>query len=49
MTWASEEPGLMLAVSVKLILLRDGATPNFQKYFTNRCANLLNKAVTLHR
>lgn len=48
-TWATEESGLILAVSVKTILFRDGKTQNFQKNLTNRRADLLNEAVTLHR
>lgn len=48
-TWATEESGLLLAVSVKTILFRDGRSQNFQKNLTNRRADLLNEAVTLHR
>ena len=48
-TWATEESGLILAVSVKTILFRDGKTRNYQKNLTNRRADLLNEAVTLHR
>ncbi|OUE19143.1 hypothetical protein BFL36_13960 [Clavibacter michiganensis] len=48
-TWATEESGLILAVSVKTILFRDGKSLNFQKNLTNRRADLLNEAVTLHR
>lgn len=48
-TWATEESGLILAVSVKTILFRDGKTKNYQKNLTNRRADLLNEAVTLHR
>lgn len=48
-TWATEESGLILAVSVKTILFKDGKTQNFQKNLTNRRADLLNEAVTLHR
>jgi hypothetical protein len=48
-TWATEESGLILAVSVKTILFKDRATQNFQKNLTNRRADLLNEAVTLHR
>ncbi len=33
-TWATEESGLILAVSVKTILFRDGKTLNFQKNLT---------------
>lgn len=48
-SWATEESGLILAVSVKTILFRDGKSKNFQKNLTNRRADLLNEAVTLHR
>jgi hypothetical protein len=48
-TWATEESGLILAVSIKTILFRDGKTKNYQKNLTNRRADLLNEAVTLHR
>lgn len=48
-TWATEESGLILAVSVKTILFKDRGTRNFQKNLTNRRADLLNEAVTLHR
>ncbi|WP_344329464.1 hypothetical protein [Aeromicrobium halocynthiae] len=48
-TWATEESGLILAVSVKTILFKDKKTRNFQKNLTNRRADLLNEAVTLHR
>ncbi|MCT1909514.1 hypothetical protein [Brachybacterium paraconglomeratum] len=48
-TWATEESGLLLAVSVKTILFRDSTTRNYQKNLTNRRADLLNEAVTLHR
>lgn len=48
-TWATEESGLILAISVKTILFRDGKSQNFQKNLTNRRADMLNEAVTLHR
>lgn len=48
-TWATEESGLILAVSVKTILFMDGRSRNYQKNLTNRRADLLNEAVTLHR
>lgn len=48
-TWATEESGLILAVSVKTILFKDNSTRNYQKNLTNRRADLLNEAVTLHR
>ena len=48
-TWATEESGLILAISVKTILFRDSKTKNYQKNLTNRRADMLNEAVTLHR
>lgn len=48
-TWATEESGLILAISVKTILFRDQKTQNYQKNLTNRRADMLNEAVTLHR
>ena len=48
-TWATEESGLILAISVKTILFRDAKSKNFQKNLTNRRADMLNEAVTLHR
>ena len=48
-TWATEESGLLLAISVKSINFRDGRTRNFQKNLTNRRGDLLYEAVTLHR
>lgn len=48
-TWATEESGLILAISVKTILFRDGKSRNYQKNLTNRRADMLNEAVTLHR
>lgn len=48
-SWATEESGLLLAISVKTILFRDSRSKNFQKNLTNRRADLLNEAVTLHR
>lgn len=43
-TWATEESGLMLALSVKTINF-----PPFQKNLTNRRGDMLYEAVTLHR
>src|SRR3546814_5010367 len=43
-TWATEESGLILAVSVKTILFKDSRTQNFQKNLTNRRADLLNRS-----
>lgn len=48
-TWATEESGLLLALSIKSINFRDGRTGNFQKNLTNRRGDLLYEAVTLHR
>lgn len=48
-TWATEESGLLLAISVKTINFRDQRTQNYQKNLTNRRSDLLYEAVTLHR
>jgi hypothetical protein len=48
-TWATEESGLLLALSVKTINFRDLRSGNFQKNLTNRRADMLIEAVTLHR
>lgn len=48
-TWATEESGLLLALSVKSINWRDSRSSNFQKNMTNRRGDLLYEAVTLHR
>jgi hypothetical protein len=48
-TWATEESGLLLAISVKTISFRDGTTKNFQKNLINRRGDMLIEAVTLHR
>lgn len=48
-TWATEESGLIFAVSVKSIMFRDGSSGNFQKNLTNRRGDLLVESVTLHR
>lgn len=48
-TWATEESGLIFAVSVKTIMFRDNATGNYQKNLTNRRGDLLVESVTLHR
>ncbi len=48
-TWATEESGLLLAISIKSINWRDGRSKNFQKNMTNRRGDLLYEAVTLHR
>ncbi|MER9403334.1 hypothetical protein NKI36_04640 [Mesorhizobium caraganae] len=48
-TWATEEAGLLLAISVKSINFRDTRTNNFQKNLVNRRGDMLMEAVTLHR
>ena len=48
-TWATEESGLILGISIKTINFRDAKTRNFQKNLTNRRADMLMEAVTLHR
>lgn len=48
-SWATEESGLLLAISVKTINFRDGKTKNFQKNLINRRGDMLIEAVTLHR
>lgn len=48
-TWATEESGLILAISVKTILFKDGKSGNYQKNLTNRRSDMLSEAVTLHR
>lgn len=48
-TWATEESGLLLAISVKSINFRDGRSGNYQKNLMNRRGDMLIEAVTLHR
>lgn len=48
-TWATEESGLLLGISIKSINFRDRSTKNFQKNLTNRRGDMLFEAVTLHR
>ena len=48
-TWATEELGLLLGISVKSINFKDAKTGNFQKNLTNRRGDMLMEAVTLHR
>jgi hypothetical protein len=48
-SWATEESGLLLAISVKCIMWPDAKTGNFQKNMTNRREGLLFESVTLHR
>lgn len=48
-TWATEESGLLLAISVKCINAKDPKTGNYQKNLINRRGDMLGEAVTLHR
>ena len=48
-TWATEESGLLLAISVKCITSKDSKTGNYQKNLINRRGDMLVEAVTLHR
>lgn len=48
-TWATEESGLLLAISIKSINFKDGRGKNYQKNLTNRRGDILMEAVTLHR
>lgn len=48
-TWATEESGLLLGISIKSINFRDRRTGNFQKNLTNQRGDMLIEAVTLHR
>lgn len=48
-SWATEESGLLVAVSVKTINFRDQRSGNFQKNLTNRRGDMLFESVTLHR
>jgi hypothetical protein len=48
-TWATEESGLLLAISVKSINFKDAKTNNYQKNLMNRRGDMLFEAVTLHR
>lgn len=48
-TFATEESGLLFAISIKSINFADGKTMNFQKNLTNRRGDMLFEAVTLHR
>jgi len=48
-TWATEESGLLLAISIKSINFADQKTGNYQKNLTNRRGDMLFEAVTLHR
>jgi len=48
-TWATEESGLLLAISIKSINFRDRSSGTYQKNLTNRRGDMLFEAVTLHR
>lgn len=48
-TWATEEGGLLLALSIKSVNFRDQRTGNFQKNLTNRRGDMLYESTTLHR
>lgn len=48
-TWATEESGLLLAISIKSINFRDARSRNYQKNLTNRRGDMLFETVTLHR
>lgn len=48
-TWATEEAGLLLGISIKSINFKDRKTGNYQKNLVNRRGDMLMEAVTLHR
>lgn len=48
-SWATEDSGLIFAISVKTIMFRDNKTGNYQKNLTNRRGDMLIESVTLHR
>lgn len=48
-SYATEEDGLVLAVSIKTISFPDRRTRNYQKNLTNRRGDLLAEATTLHQ
>ena len=48
-TWATEESGLLFAISIKSINFRDARSQNLQKNLTNRRGDMLFETVTLHR
>lgn len=48
-TWATEQGGLMLAISIKSINFKDKKTGNYQKNLINRRNDMAMEAVTLHR
>lgn len=49
MSWATEDSGLIFAISIKTIMFRDNSTGNYQKNLTNRRGDMLIESVTLHR
>ena len=48
-SWATEDSGLIFAISIKTIMFRDNSTGNYQKNLTNRRGDMLIESVTLHR
>lgn len=48
-SWATEESGLLLGISIKTINFRDRRSKNFQKNLINRRGDMLGEALTLHR
>ena len=48
-TWATEESGLLLAISIKTINFVDLTSKAYQKNLTNRRGDMLFESVTLHR
>lgn len=48
-TWATEESGLLLAITIKSINFKDARSRNYQKNLTNRRGDMLFETVTLHR
>lgn len=48
-SWATEESGLILGVSIKSINFKDRRTQNYQKNLINRRGDMLFEGVTLHR
>ena len=48
-SWATEDSGLVLGLSIKTINWKDGRTRNYQKNLVNRRGDLLIEATTLHR
>jgi hypothetical protein len=48
-TWATEESGLLLGLSIKSINFKDSRTGNYQKNLVNRRGDMLFEGVTLHR